>query len=89
MNTTNKVLIGIIAGAATGAIFGLLFAPHKGSKTRKRMLNRGREIVQELEDKVNETKDALTEIKKGITQAVMEKVDQFAPAERMEDKQGM
>lgn len=33
-----KFLAGIIAGLGTGAILGILFAPEKGSKTRKRIL---------------------------------------------------
>lgn len=33
-----KFLAGIIAGLGTGAILGILFAPDKGSKTRKRIL---------------------------------------------------
>jgi len=29
--STEKVLVGVIAGAAVGALLGVLFAPHKGS----------------------------------------------------------
>ena len=35
-----KFLAGVIAGLGTGALLGLLFAPDKGSSTRKKLMNR-------------------------------------------------
>ena len=32
---SGKVLLGVLAGAAAGALLGILFAPEKGTKTRK------------------------------------------------------
>ena len=32
-----KVFLGVLAGVAAGAVLGILFAPDKGSKTRKKI----------------------------------------------------
>jgi gas vesicle protein len=35
--SARKIFLGVVAGAAVGAILGVLFAPAKGSVTRKRV----------------------------------------------------
>jgi gas vesicle protein len=42
MNNTGKILIAALSGAAVGAIAGILFAPDKGSETRRRITDRTR-----------------------------------------------
>ena len=37
MSTNNKTVIGILGGVAAGALLGILFAPDKGSNTRKKI----------------------------------------------------
>jgi gas vesicle protein len=39
---TSKVVLGTMAGLAIGAIAGILFAPEKGSTTRKQILDKGK-----------------------------------------------
>jgi gas vesicle protein len=41
---TNKVILGVIGGLATGAILGILFAPHSGKKTRKKIADKSKTI---------------------------------------------
>jgi gas vesicle protein len=53
MRTIHKVLI----GAAIGAIVGVLFAPNKGSITRRRLSRKGNQI----KDKINDLKDVINE----------------------------
>jgi gas vesicle protein len=37
MNTTSKVILGILGAAAAGVVIGMLVAPEKGTDTRKRL----------------------------------------------------
>jgi len=38
---TKKILMGVLAGAATGAVLGLVFAPEKGKSTIRRIMDKG------------------------------------------------
>ena len=57
MNTKGKILTAIAVGAAVGGILGVLFAPDKGSETRKKMAERGKKISEDLKEKMEEGKD--------------------------------
>lgn len=60
MRTIHKVLI----GAAIGAIVGILFAPNKGSITRRKLRRKGNQIkykINDLKDVINEKIDTLKE----------------------------
>ena len=59
--SSGKVILGILAGAAAGAMLGILFAPEKGSTTRKKILSKGEEYADELKEKFNEFVDKVSE----------------------------
>jgi gas vesicle protein len=59
--STGKVVLGTLAGLAIGAIAGILLAPEKGSTTRKQIMNKGDDYVDELKSKFDEFLDSLTE----------------------------
>lgn len=44
----DKIALGVLGGIATGALLGILFAPAKGSKTRKRILNKSSDYADEI-----------------------------------------
>jgi gas vesicle protein len=47
----SDLLLGILAGAAAGAFVGILFAPDKGSATRRKLKHKGKEVLEDLADK--------------------------------------
>ena len=59
--STEKVVLGVLAGAATGVLLGVLFAPAKGTVTRRSIVRKSERQVDELKDKFNEFIDSITE----------------------------
>jgi gas vesicle protein len=59
--STGKVLLGVMAGFAAGALVGVLLAPDKGSETRKKLAQMGEDYAGDLTDKFNDLKDSITE----------------------------
>jgi gas vesicle protein len=58
--SSGKLVLGVLAGVAVGAIAGILFAPEKGSKTRKRILSKGKDYVGGLQEKFDEMVDTVS-----------------------------
>lgn len=58
---TGKVIMGVLAGMAVGALLGVLFAPDKGSETRKKMAEKGGDLVDGVKDKLNNLIDELNQ----------------------------
>ena len=58
---TGKVLLGVLAGLAVGSLLGILFAPEKGSVTRKKISTKGHDLKEELTEKFNEFLDDINE----------------------------
>lgn len=57
---SGKVLLGVLAGVAVGATLGILFAPDKGSVTRKKIAAKGDDYAEGLEEKFNELIEGVT-----------------------------
>jgi gas vesicle protein len=53
-NNVKIVLGALLAGAAIGGTLGILFAPAKGSDTRKKIANKGVELKDDLQAKYEE-----------------------------------
>jgi gas vesicle protein len=73
--SAGKLLVGIVIGAAVGAAFGVLYAPAKGSATRKRIARRGTEYAEEVKDKLNEYTDVISEEYDAIKEEGMDLVN--------------
>lgn len=56
---TGKLVLGVLAGAAIGASLGILFAPDKGSNTRRKISQKGEDFIDSIKDKFNEYVDSV------------------------------
>lgn len=72
-NSTTGFLVGLLAGAAVGAALGILFAPDKGSVTRKKIRNKADKIKDDFDEKFEDVKnyvnDAIGEMKAKVSKA--------------------
>jgi len=59
MKNTSKILIALGAGLAIGGILGVLFAPDKGSETRKKISDTGKKLADTITRKVKLGKENL------------------------------
>ncbi len=62
-NNNGKMIGALLVGAAIGGALGILFAPDKGSSTRKKLVSKGGDIKDLAQEKYN---DLLSEIKKDL-----------------------
>jgi gas vesicle protein len=61
----SRTVFALLAGAAVGAVLGILFAPDKGEKTRKKM-------KKTTEDYIDSVKEKLSNLKKEDNENVEE-----------------
>lgn len=59
--SSGKVVAALLAGIAAGAALGILFAPAKGSDTRKELSGKGEELKESIKEKFNEFLDDISE----------------------------
>jgi len=74
MKNNSKILVALAAGVAVGAVLGILFAPDKGSDTRKKIVDGGKKITDDVKNKFGKGMEKLNDLKDGLK----EKVEEFA-----------
>ena len=63
MKNNIRIALGVMAGMATGALLGVLFAPDKGKATREKITEKGKDIGRNVKATVDEAGDLIADIK--------------------------
>lgn len=62
-NNTGKLIGAVLIGAAIGGALGILFAPDKGSETRRKISDKGHDLTDAMKDKF---KSFVDEVKREV-----------------------
>lgn len=85
--STTKVVLGVVAGAATGALLGVLFAPAKGAVTRRSILRKGERQVDELKHSFNEFVDSISAKFDKVKEEVVDFAEEAMNSAAVDDKE--
>lgn len=65
-HNTGKIIGALLIGVAIGGTLGVLFAPEKGSTTRKKLISKGEDLKDTAKEKYDEL---LNDLKKDLKTA--------------------
>jgi Gas vesicle protein len=57
--STGKIVLGVLAGVAVGALIGVLFAPDKGCETRRKISKKSHDVAEDIKERFSKIVDDL------------------------------
>jgi gas vesicle protein len=84
--STASAVMGFLAGAATGAIIGILFAPDTGVTTRKKIKDQTQKISDDVKNNVAHKIDDLSKYVSGFVDETKQKIADLEKTTKQEVK---
>ena len=81
----DKTILALLAGAAIGVGLGILFAPDKGSETRKKISKKGSDKVDDLKEKFHDILNSIAEKFENAKEAASELYEKGGNKENKKD----
>ncbi len=78
MNDTMKSLIAFTGGILVGSALGILFAPEKGTETRKKILSKSKDLADDVTEAAKEKFNDLIKKKKVLVDEAEEAISDIA-----------
>lgn len=75
MSDSSNTILGILAGTAIGAVAGILFAPDKGTNTRKKLVEQSNQLMEDVSEKSSEIKQQVTGVMAAKQESLENQVD--------------
>lgn len=67
-----KVFLGVLAGLTTGVVLGILFAPNKGSETRRKIVKQKEDLTDGMKDLFNDFAETMSDKCEKVKESVSE-----------------
>jgi uncharacterized protein YjbJ (UPF0337 family) len=71
-NSNNNFFLTFLVGAAAGAVIGLLYAPQKGSETRKKLMDQANKLAEDLQETTDRAIETINDFSERIKEIVAE-----------------
>lgn len=77
LNGTAKVVGAVVVGALAGAVLGILFAPEKGCRTRRNIMNGAKDMADDLVQRIKDEASSLRQKATDLEELAKEKFEEM------------